>query len=414
MSKLNDNYKLVNEGRMAKSEFLRQARQSLPGYINQFTSYDDAIQIFKNKGILSESIEYQCPGDKFPLDEIEKGLRFELEEMGVFMTTPTPDEYKKAKMKAIDNLGKDPLYYIKKEACCCDKCKKTQEKAEQTKGKDYKQKKAEGEMKEVKPGQRKVALNEAKENAADAENAQKLFNALMGARAKKTRGRWMAKDANSVLAQVRTKFGLKSFVPKGVPPSLKFDAKNQRFDDVWAREGAATTADKAKNVGVPGLREGKATKNSKILKEAITKEVIKILSEAATANLAQLSDENASIQGIPTILNSLENIVTEIESFILKENEKIQGVFDTIGNIKNEDNIPVGYKFVQPIMQAFVKDLEPVLAKISLDNIKLPEAPEPDETEIVEPGLDQENSEIAPEEKATMFAPKGEKPNPLA
>ena len=141
-------------------------------------------------------------------------------------------------------------------------------------------------------------------------------------------------------------------------------------------------------------------KESKLLKEAIVKKIQKILAEAATTNLAQFSDENSSVQGIPAILNNLENVVTEIESFILKEQSKIQSIFDSIGAIKNEDNIPVGFKFAQPIMDSFQKDLEPVLQKISLDSIKLPDAPE---TDTVEPVVGDEEAELSPKE--TVFSP---------
>ena len=72
-----------------------------------------------------------------------------------------------------------------------------------------------------------------------------------------------------------------------------------------------------------------------------------------------------------------------------------------IGAIKNEDNIPVGFKFAQPIMDSFLKDLEPVLQKISLDSIKLPDAPE---TDTVEPVIgDDEEGEMEPKE--TVFSP---------
>lgn len=383
---INEKYRLVTEGRLAKSEFIRQVRQNLPGYINQFTSFEDAVQIFRNKGILTEEIEYQCPGDRFSLDEIEKGIRYELEQMKEY-DIPTKEEYRKAREKTIENLSKDQLYYVNKQVCCSNSKLQTA------------------------PTGRTVSLQERKDPSGT-ENAQKLFNALMAARAKKApRNRWEAKDANAVLTQVRSKFD-STFVPKGIPATLKYDIKSGRFSDVWTRGGAMTASSKARNVGMHENKEPKQ-KNAKLLKEALTRTVIKLLNEAATANLAQLSDENASIQGIPTILNSLENIVTEIESFVIKETEKIQGVFDTVGSIKNEDNIPVGYKFVQPIMQAFQKDLEPVLSKVSLENIKLPKAPEPDKSEIVEPGIDPENN-MSSEEKATLFTPKGTKPDPLA
>lgn len=387
---------MVLEGKMTKAEFVRQARQGFPQQISSVTSYDDAIRIFKNKGMLSEEVEYQCPGDKFSLDQIDKGLRYELLEMGVSpRLAPSHAEYEQAKRKAIDNLSKDPLHYVKLIE----------------KGKMFLQERRKQKLEEAKAISADEKARRVGQKEEDDKGAQRLFNALMQAKAaKKPKNRWMADDAASALRQVRARFNMPKWTPKGLPPSLSFSVKDDKFSDVWERGGAATK----------GFRESQS-KEGKLLQEAITKMVTKVLTEAATTNLASLSDQNATIQGIPAILNNLENIVTEIESFILKEQSKIQGVFDNIGNIKNEDNIPVGYKFVQPIMDAFAKDLQPVLDKISLDNIKVPEAPESlgDEElqtgdEPVGPGIDPENLEMTPEDKATLFTPKGKKPNPLA
>lgn len=396
MSSLTEKYRMVLEGKMTKAEFVRQARQGFPQQISSVTSYDDAIRIFKNKGMLSEEVEYQCPGDKFSLDQIDKGLRYELLEMGVSpRLAPSHAEYEQAKRKAIDNLSKDPLHYVKLIE----------------KGKMFLQERRKQKLEEAKAISADEKARRVGQKEEDDKGAQRLFNALMQAKAaKKPKNRWMADDAASALRQVRARFNMPKWTPKGLPPSLSFSVKDDKFSDVWERAGAATK----------GFKESQS-KEGKLLQEAITKMVTKVLTEAATTNLASLSDQNATIQGIPAILNNLENIVTEIESFILKEQSKIQGVFDNIGNIKNEDNIPVGYKFVQPIMDAFAKDLQPVLDKISLDNIKVPEAPESlgDEElqtgdEPVGPGIDPENLEMTPEDKATLFTPKGKKPNPLA
>lgn len=396
MSSLTEKYRMVLEGKMTKSEFLRQARQGFPQQISQFTTYEDAIRIFKNKQMLSEEVEYQCPGDKFPLEQIEKGLQYELKEMGLSsMCTPSPKEYMAAKKKAIENLGKDRLYYVKKIE----------------EGKMFLQEQYRRRLAEARALSADEKARRAGQKEADSNDAQKLFNTLMKVKAaKRPKNRWMAADAASALRQVRARFNMPKWAPKGLPPSLSFSVKDDNFSDVWERGGAATK----------GFKEGQEKEN-KLLRETVEKLVKKVLiSEAATTNLADLSDEYASIQGIPAIVNSLENIVTEIESFILKEQSKIQGVFDNIGNIKNEDNIPIGYKFVQPIMDRFAKDLQPVLDKISLDNIKVPEAPESLEggeelqDEPVGPGIDPENLDVTPEEKATLFTPKGKKPNPLA
>lgn len=296
-----ENYKAVCEGKLSEREFLRQMRQGMPGYINQFTSYRDAVGILKRRGILTEEFEQRCQADKFPLESIDRGIRYELKQMGIECVTEVGrGDYKEAKKKAIANLCKDPLYYIHK--ICPEK------KVETDQG-----------MKPVKV--EKKPLQESR-----------------------------------------------------------------------------------RSVRKPLAKSTVESKEMKLLKEAITKKVTSILSEAATANLAQFSDENASVQGIPAILNNLENVVTEIESFILKEQTKVQGIFDSIGAIKNEDGIPVGFKFAQPIMDSFQKDLEPVLQKISFDSIKLPDAPETDSVEPVTPEGEEEQPEMEP--KQTVFSPR--------
>ena len=50
-----ERYKAVTEGKMAKSEFVRQMRQEFPSYITQFNGYNDTVSILKNKGLIFEA-----------------------------------------------------------------------------------------------------------------------------------------------------------------------------------------------------------------------------------------------------------------------------------------------------------------------------------------------------------------------
>ena len=98
---------------MSRSEFLRQARQSFPNLIGAGNNFEDALKILTRKGLINEELIYQNKADKFPLESIERGIRYELEVMDVFdVHHPSQEQYKKARQRAIDNLGKDPLYYI--------------------------------------------------------------------------------------------------------------------------------------------------------------------------------------------------------------------------------------------------------------------------------------------------------------
>ena len=60
-----EKHKAVNEGRMSKSEFVRQMRQSYPMYISPQNGYDATVQILKNKQMLFEEKEYEVD-DTFP------------------------------------------------------------------------------------------------------------------------------------------------------------------------------------------------------------------------------------------------------------------------------------------------------------------------------------------------------------
>ena len=100
----------VNEGKMAKTEFVRQMRQSYPMYISQYNQFDDTVQILKNRGMLFE--EYKNPSKNLSDDSIRRGLDVELTAMGLDPVTCSDGEaIAKAKAKAIANIEKDPLHY---------------------------------------------------------------------------------------------------------------------------------------------------------------------------------------------------------------------------------------------------------------------------------------------------------------
>lgn len=394
-------YKAVHEGKISKGEFLRQTRQNFPSYINQFTSYDDAISILRRRGILSEEVIYQCQGDRFPLESIDRGIRYELEQAGIYDVTEVgKGDYKEAKKKAIENLCKDPLYYIN---IVAGGDKKRAEK-------NQKEIDTNNSMFEVKPRKNLQEVSREDLAAHNSMEGDRLFQDFLIKYKQLLPTKGPEEHASKACMAVRKALGQSRWLPSRSmmqSKKLSYDHKEVEvqtkdgkmvkkpvFSYGYARAGVDYKGS-ARTGGIKG-----SVKEGKLLKEAIVKKIQKILAEAATTNLAQFSDENSSVQGIPAILNNLENVVTEIESFILKEQSKIQSIFDSIGAIKNEDNIPVGFKFAQPIMDSFQKDLEPVLQKISLDSIKLPDAPE---TDTIEPVVGDEEAELSPKE--TVFSP---------
>ena len=394
-------YKAVHEGKISKGEFLRQTRQNFPSYINQFTSYDDAISILRRRGILSEEVIYQCQGDRFPLESIDRGIRYELEQAGIYDVTEVgKGDYKEAKKKAIENLCKDPLYYIN---IVAGGDKKRAEK-------NQKEIDTNNSMFEVKPRKNLQEVSREDLAAHNSVEGDRLFQDFLIKYKQLLPTKGPEEHASKACMAVRKALGQSRWLPSRSmmqSKKLSYDHKEVEvqtkdgkmvkkpvFSYGYARAGVDYKGS-ARTGGIKG-----SVKEGKLLKEAIVKKIQNILAEAATTNLAQFSDENSSVQGIPAILNNLENVVTEIESFILKEQSKIQSIFDSIGAIKNEDNIPVGFKFAQPIMDSFQKDLEPVLQKISLDSIKLPDAPE---TDMIEPVVGDEEAELSPKE--TVFSP---------
>lgn len=398
---ITNTYKAVQEGKISKGEFLRQTRQNFPSYINQFTSYDDAISILRRRGILSEEVIYQCQGDRFPLESIDRGIRYELEQAGIYDVTEVgKGDYKEAKKKAIENLCKDPLYYIN---IVAGGDKKRAEK-------NQKEIDTNNSMFEVKPRKNLQEVSREDLAAHNSVEGDRLFQDFLIKYKQLLPTKGPEEHASKACMAVRKALGQSRWLPSRSmmqSKKLSYDHKEVEvqtkdgkmvkkpvFSYGYARAGVDYKGS-ARTGGIKG-----SVKEGKLLKEAIVKKIQKILAEAATTNLAQFSDENSSVQGIPAILNNLENVVTEIESFILKEQSKIQSIFDSIGAIKNEDNIPVGFKFAQPIMDSFQKDLEPVLQKISLDSIKLPDAPE---TDTVEPVVGDEEAELSPKE--TVFSP---------
>ena len=459
---LSKNYIALTEGRMSRSEFLRQARQSFPNLIGAGNNFEDALKILTRKGLINEELIYQNKADKFPLESIERGIRYELEVMDVFdVHHPSQEQYKKARQRAIDNLGKDPLYYINRIAGG------TKELA------DRNQKEVDNndQMKKVEAGT-KHTLKEGKYiTEAPTEDSTQLNKKFLDLYIKYKDGNYKVKDketgelkagkklapetaASKACMVVRKSMNAPRFRPdRNTIAScsvgrgkLQYQGEKDgvpTFNYAWSLKEATKTVNdplfsqfyqhfvkKYKDAGDPNA-ELKARKDAKgalarykakqmkeqqekaVLKEHIINIVGKVLNEAATANLAQLSDENASVSELPGIINNLENVVTEIESFWIKEQQKIQGIFDQVGNIKNEDGLPVGYKFVQPIIDSLKKDLDPVLAKITLDDLKLPEAPAPDQTQVNDPSAEVDpndpNAVPSVEPKQTVFSPAAKK-----
>ena len=126
MRTLQEKYNGIQEGKFSKEHFLADARMELPNLVTRFNGYEDAVQILKNRGMIQEvkieearltkknltDYRYKPTNDmdKYPYEQILRGIRVELEVLGV-SGTPTAEEYSKALAKVSKNLAKDSIYY---------------------------------------------------------------------------------------------------------------------------------------------------------------------------------------------------------------------------------------------------------------------------------------------------------------
>ena len=125
-----EKYRAVNEGKMAKSEFVRQMRLTYPTLISQYSSYDDSVKILKNHKLLYED-NHTYIDNRVSDDSLRRALDIEIAVLGFDpVTCSDKDVISKARAKAIANLSKDPLHYynlLAKESSKVDKNDKMKE-----------------------------------------------------------------------------------------------------------------------------------------------------------------------------------------------------------------------------------------------------------------------------------------------
>ena len=139
-----------------------------------------------------------------------------------------------------------------------------------------------------------------------------------------------------------------------------------------------------------------------LIRKALTDEAI---NEAATGNLSKFSDDYADFAGMTQIINQLENLVTEVEGFYAKTSEKLQKIFDGIGNVTNEEGLKVGGFIAPAIESAFKRDIQPVVKKGFMNAVQIPTIKQISSADINQMKADQGMAEEEMEEKQTMFTP---------
>jgi hypothetical protein len=154
----------------------------------------------------------------------------------------------------------------------------------------------------------------------------------------------------------------------------------------------------------------KAMGKQEQLKEAIKKIIKKtlnedMLNEAATQELARIADDYAGFEGMKSAILDLENIVTDIEKYYDNTRNKIQKVYDRLGEIRNEDGLKVGGFLAPAIESAFNKDLRPVTKVGFTKGLDTPKVKTISRAEI---DAARAAGEIEEEPKQTMFTPVNE------
>jgi len=108
----------------------------------------------------------------------------------------------------------------------------------------------------------------------------------------------------------------------------------------------------------------------KIVKESLAKDT---LNEAATNHLAAMADTYGDYKGMTVVLNDLQNIVTDIESYYAKQKDRLEGVFKKVGEIQNEEGFKVGGFLAPAIESAFVKDSRHLGGSRFMKGVQIPQ-----------------------------------------
>ena len=460
-----EKYNAVLEGKMAKKEFVRQMRQTFPQFVSQYNGFDDTVQILKNRQMIFETVKPAFseakvyddrPALTYSLDALDRGIRVELGVMGIDMAAQTvkPEEFKQAEKKAKDNLEKDANHYLNLMSGESNKVDKHDKEKEVKRGAADKDTFNDMKKATLKEGyteeQISTAVQRIKERrAGEHEDGTPKSNAEMGDDEREdfynnldsVKERLTEKLSNpTLLAAVKQ---IKAMHPEitsgivddfidmhgqdildGADPMDEFhnyiDANYETaadFRDVDEKKGKDHDGDGDIDSDDYMMAKDKAIKKAmgkdpkeEQLKEAI-KSIIKktLLNEAATVKLADWAESYETFPGVKPVVNELENIVTEIETFYDKMGDKISKVFEKTADFENEEGLKIGGFIAPGLESAFKQDLSKVIKKGSFfSKIDLPKV-----RTITQADVDAHNSgerplgetDVTEEPKSTVFTP---------
>ena len=416
-----EKYRAVNEGRLAKSEFVRQMRQKYPMYVSQFDGFDSTVQILKNRQMLFEAkvenptavkVYDDRPERNYSLDVLERGIRAELAAMGIMAHMHVKvEDYYKAEAKAKENLDKDCNHYLNLMAGESNNVDKHDREKEVKRGaKDI----------DTLNGMKKATLKEETQEVVDPEPpmSEDAKKAMLG----KVIGVLKSKYKDLMTTNIIKDFLDMHYndLKAGADIEDEFEeylAANfegpSDFPDVDEKKGKDHDGDgdidsddylAAKDKAIKKAM-GKDTKEEQLkeaIKTIIKKSLTENLNEAATNRLSSIGDEYQSFAGAQQVVNQLENIVTEVESFYSKTRDKIQKIYDSMNTIENDEGLKVGVFIGPAIESAFMQDLRPVTKKGFTKDLQLPKAKRLD-PELVSQA--RAAGDIEEEPKSTVFTP---------
>jgi len=117
-----------------------------------------------------------------------------------------------------------------------------------------------------------------------------------------------------------------------------------------------------------------------------------------------LSETYGGYEEMKQSIIALQDVVTDIESYYDKTRTKIQKVYDTLGDIRNEEGLKVGGFLAPAIEQAFNKDLRPAIKGGFTKGLSQPKV-----RVVSQADIDAHNSGENPlgeEEKQNVFSPR--------
>ena len=455
-----EKFRAVNEGKMAKGEFVRQMRTTYPSVISQWNSYNDTVTILKNRGFITEKSGVDSYDSRMDLNispnSIDRGVRYELAGQGVDPVTVEDKELvAKVTDRVVKNLKKDPLHYINllaKESSHVDKNDKMKETKRGAEDVDTFNGMKKADLKE------NADINSARENIVKVASVIRAkyseipgFNVILKdflqthqddikaglvtdpvgefddyielnydrldeQPVDENYGHDMAQifsiiedrasdsgfDVQEEAMEVMEAIGQEYEIDFefGAGPSRQAEAKGKDHDGDGDIDGDDYMMAKDKAIK-------KSMGKDEVVREHVKNIITKVLeeqmiNEAATNELARLAEDYAEFPGMKQSIIALQDIVTDIESFYDKTREKIQKVYDSIGEIRNEEGLKVGGFIAPTIEAAFNKDLRPVTKVGFTGGLETPKVKTLSQSDI-----DRVNAggELEEEPKQNVFAP---------